>query len=733
MPKDYTKTEQGETVAYWRNQLERSLRSWQVMEGVREELRRITSEYDYGELLVLPGADDSPIIDQRDYHILPRAADRLRDLAGDEMPEIRFSRSMTGLEPKTGQEVTLSSVGEIHDRLVTAAMSSAGAPGANEDGVGAVCVDGIAAYWYEWTGLPSREEVAQSRMSAGDIVQASQSGDYKPGRLQNHEELAEALLKGAVADKEGLAAQVAMTSPGEAPFEAVLAAGGAHLDAAEAESKGTHLYWRGAKFALKCTRYPAGTWFRMDVTGVTDPSMVRWMARKIQMPVDEIAAFGGFRPSVRKKVVSRPFEDPTMVPLMAEDVGGDSGLSDLANGTGVLWHIIDRKFKREYIIAEEGVEEFLVDRPYPWVDRDGRETLRPAGSYTGFFPVSVCRVKLPTRNTSQKLWGIPALLPGLKGAKNVIKLLSYLSHIIKQAAAGYTILDEEVFTEHEEMLRQGLGGFLKRGAGANKSERPIAESFSFKPPSHELLSLINEEVFRTLNDLNFPIADFTSRPIAKTASQEGMAQESGAAGAFSIVRRMEMSYAEQSWIVFSMILADAPDDLIDEWIGPVDRVKLRRIWEMVGIPNVLPSVTYSPKARSQDNMGRAKMLMDLHERAKAEIDPLTLMQVYRTPYLIQEAAKTLNAGPLELYQLTEDEKVALMRAKMEMAADEQMEGDSKQPGQPASNGKTRDSEGKPRGRREAAGRTDSPRGRSRGASTRGRDSGQARDVGPTRV
>ena len=160
-------------------------------------------------------------------------------------------------------------------------------------------------------------------------------------------------------------------------------------------------------------------------------------------------------------------------------------------------------------------------------------------------------------------------------------------------------------------------------------------------------------------------------------------------------------------------------DKIVSLIGPLDAQRLKAAWEKIGVPDELPSVKYAANARSR-NAERAKLLMDLHERTMVDVDPMTGLPKFKTDYLVEEAHIAVGLGSPERYQPTPQERQQALMAKAQAYMEEQGGGaggggGDKRPGAQASNGKTRDSEGKPRGRREKAGRRDSSRGRNRGA------------------
>ena len=290
---------------------------------------------------------------------------------------------------------------------------------------------------------------------------------------------------------------------------------------------------------------------------------------------------------------------------------------------------------------------------------------------------------------------------------------------MKQASAGYNFVDEETYAEYEERFRLNRGGTYPRPtlpAGV-----PVMESYSWKPPSFQLFQQINDEKSRVLEDLNFPEIQFSAAATARTAEQERLANLSGSQGLFEAIRHMEVSYAEQAHIARAMLRVEHSDDRMVDLIGPVDWAKLQKAWLTIGVTDELPTVVFAAKSRAQDRE-RAKLLMDLHERTKADIDPLTGVQTKKTVYLLDEAHKALGVGAPEDYFLDDKTRFLLMKARAEAALEQKAKetgssssGGDKSPGSSASNGKTRDSEGKPRGRREAAGRRDSPRGRDRGA------------------
>ena len=729
MPEDFTKTAKGETVTFWRAELEKSWDEWEAKEATRQELRKITSDYELEEQLFPYGDDgpDGPVIDQRDYHIIPRFKDRLMAIGGDEKPEVRMPRALSGFD-QSGKVVQLSKVGEIQDRLAMLAMSMAGAPEEYEDGMGAIVTEGITAHWWEMTGLPDAAEEAQARQSPDEIMEAAKAGRDAPGRLQDSAEIGAAMGQAAVSDPRAAEVQFVTHPDGESPTERVIDAGAAHIDDAAREESGYPFHWRDGRFKIKCTRYPVGKWFRMD-SRVWRHKDMRWMARLIPMEAEEARTHPAFRPSVAKDLKTEVFESENVTSnVTAHALPEDSAdTNDDAMGRVLVWHILDKKHGREYFLGNEG-DKFLADRPAPNLDTSGRPILRAAGRYGGFFPVSLQWGKMPTRNDAQKLYATPLAMPGLKGAKLVVKLISYYNHAVKQASVGYNVVDEDLFEGNADLFERNEGGIVSRpAAAASKDARPLMEFFGWKPPPVELYALIRDEVSRTLEDLDFPALDFALTGQEDTATQEQIAANVGKRGAFEIIRQSEVSYAISAHICMAMVRHNFSDADMDELIGAPDRTALQEVWAVVGQPRELPEATFAPKSRNHD-LARSKLLFDAHERLKVEVDPITGAQTRDSSMLLDEALISLGVGKLPAPELTEEQKVIMAKARLMAAAE--MQAAEQQTGAATSNGKTRDTEGKPRGRRERAGRRDSPRGRGRGERA-GSELSAAQNRGPT--
>lgn len=734
----FTKNQAGETVKFWRSIIKREKAVWDHKDLRREELRRITSELEYGNLLAAD-SDDEPI-DQRDYHVLPRYVDRLVAAAGDEQPEVRFSRDMVGQDPRTQEEVTMATVGEIQDRAVMLAMANAGANEENEDAVRAACVDGIYAIWYEMTGIPSAAEALEARKSIQEVARDAAAGQHEPSRLQDHDEMAEGLLAAGNPEPEQAARQLATTEPGEAPFERVAVAGAAHLDELEAEGDDP-LFWQGSgKFTLRGTRLPYGDWFLMDTT-VQRHRDRRYMMRLLVWDLDDAREFEGFNKSVRESLASHKMDEEDALPGTTADMHMLSEEERTAlEGKVALWHILDRKHGREYMISFEGVDEFLFDRPAPFLDQSGRSYLKAAGSYSGFFPVSVCVPRKGTRNDAQMNLGEPLLLRGLKGQRELIKLLSYYLNAVKQASSAWNFVHQDLYEKYEEEFRENKGAVLPIPTGADRDNQVMIQ-FGWKAPPHQLFEQTQAARSRLLDDLDWNDSDFLGRAVEDTASQTRMVAQGSFGRLREVVRQFEMSYAEQAHIVFSMMRTEfKPADWV-ELIGQADYAKLQKMWATVGIPNRLPKVRYAPEWRSRD-FERTKQLLDAHERAKAEVDPLTGTPMYDTSYILEEALSSLGLGEPEKMQLSAEDKQMLMIAQAQAKIREDkaeaiaLEKDRLQNAKgekggnssaksskkkSSSSGKTRDSQGALRGRREKAGRRDtrSRRGRGVGAASGG--------------
>ncbi|MGB1224152.1 MAG: hypothetical protein ACPHCN_08425 [Mycobacterium sp.] len=728
-----------ETVPFWRRQIAHAREvSRKHKEAMRcEELRRITSENSFGNLMFSDDIDkdDNPQVDQVDINYMLRYLDKMRALVGDEEPEVRFERSKSAPrgQKEDGTPITPSTIGEAFDRLISGAMSMAGAPEENSESIANYATDGLAVFWWDLTGLPTLQEAISASQTTGAEVAAGQGDGSFVGRLDDHEKKAQGIQQAALSDPDAIEDQVATHESGQAPFQKALGVAAEHLKAARREDQSkTPLYWRAGKFNLQETRYVYGERFLWD-SSVTRYRDARWVARLLEMSPDEAKSFPLFRPSVREKLETSPFVDEDGKEYDLETAGDET----IDDGVVRIWHIEDKKFGQQLYFPDAGGNQFLYDGPSSYLDGNGDWLIPAVGPYPGFFPAYGDAIKkLTYLNSPRNIQGMPLLLPGIDIQLALIKAVSKYHEVVKRASAQHMLVDNDLFQEHGDALRRGNSTIMKKLKGSEGKD--AAEIIAFRPPPADLFAIIDRFTAMLSAALNFPLVEMLSSPQADTATQEELAVGAGNLNVFETIRRMEVVYSVGAHICTHLIFGRLRDSgLIEELVGVEDAEIIKQAWDAGFFPKKLPMVTMAPKARNQGNFVRTKQLLDIHARAKEEIDRATGGPRLDGIHLLQEAAKSTGFGAIPAYDATMDERVRtaaqlLVQGLIEsgqLVPAPEGEAEPKQSG--GANNKGDQSKGE---RPDRERRRDSDEGRSRKQPRpRGTETGNARDAGPVAV
>lgn len=657
MARDYTKAKKSKTTVAWfeaQIRLSREQVNKHRERYLSDELEKITSDHDFGDLMVaneMIAQKYKP--DQVNVNLMHRWLQKLRAHAADEDIRVRFPRDW----------VETSEVMDVIDRAVMAEAGRMGLPQLYAEGVGDWGCIGSMWTWLEIPNLPSREDVIQGSKGADEIMAEARAGVHEPSPFQDNERLSEVLSGAASSDPLRVAAEAASSDLGAAPFELATEAAAQHAELEE-EEEAHPLRWRHEEFMLTAMRVRLGESFFLDPT-VTEFRDARWVARMILMPVDEAHRHPMFRPGIRTKLkgtvtgatdIWQSERDAKMSRYAApSDKAGDE------DALVCVFHILDKKWGTQHFIAE-GCDEFLErDEAFPYVDENGRPLIRPLGRHPGFFPVYPCRPITTTRCDIHSVFGIPGLRMGLESQKSYIKMLSRFLEVVKKSASA-KYLAKGAWPEN------GLDCLESPEDGVLASDDPNAtvEAIRWQPASADLYQQINDEVTRFSIATGMSMTELTSRATADTATQEQMAQGGSNLLVFELIRKMEEAYAAEAYGILQMMTL-YPPPVLESILGQRDADLFLKVMKEIGVPHKAPEVTISAKAREAgDLFVRIKQLMDFHERVRMDLDPMTGLPRKDSGFVLDEAAMLLNVGKLPDYQIPPEMEQAIFAEKARM-------------------------------------------------------------------
>lgn len=668
----------GERVELWHARLDAAERAHEKNDALREVLRRIVSELDFGTLMGPAVAEDDTIsaeeyahVEQYDLNLILRFVNKLRAHASDEEPEIR-----------TPRDRGRTTVADAEDRLLTRVMAIAGGPEVIADSVGLYSTDGNCALWVLMPNLPTKESLEEVRKSVREIVaEAGEKGmGVEPALGQDKDRIASALQQAALSDPEALLVDAVVAPLGgpESPIDKMMAAALKYAHAAAKERKKRIGWDQGDGMSVLVEIQPLGK--NGTLIDPTSPRCPRWMARRLDMDIDEAHNHPHFHPDVRKDIKPQPIDPDGRdgTELVRPTKGVASKEIDKENSRAVVYEIWDLYHHARHYVSRE-VDRYLeTDESYPYVDEAGNDIIKPIAGHPGFFPCVFEPLMKGVRRNAQRWEGIPIAAPGLASQLAIIKLLSYYLHAVKQSSASVylTKLDDELL----KPVKQAIPGtILQVDAGIEDIEDALA-AVEWKPPPAELFREIDREIARFGMALNFPLIELTSQPSGETLGQDQLSSQAGDLGTMEIVQRLQHNYALMVAIARAYVQHYYTPDALFGLSGR-EGLALKIVWEAIGTPPEIPAIRFASRARDL-NPVNLKQQLDLYELLKDDIDPITMLPTWDLTYIPNQVAQKLGLGELPPFASRLD-KLLQIKQQMEAKGLLQPQGvGGGQPGQP---------------------------------------------------
>lgn len=691
----------------WLSRLEAARVAWGEREDARDVLRSMVGDKMQFPLLMYGDGDAATRaanrelynhIDQLDVNLPLRYVQKVRSLAGDEEPEVRFSRDFEGWN-KAAVEL---------DLLTTRLLGEAGAPDEMSDGCAQTCTDGLTTWWVRPTyEILTRDELLQMGQPIQEKIQR-ELGGQEPGRTDDHLKIAE------TAQDAALSPDLVEMDPSGAMSDALIDIRTAHLEAQQERDKKAQ-DWKVVVNGIEIRRLPYGTHALMDPSA-SKMRDARWVADCIVMDLEDAKRDDRLRPKFRENLSPEyPFGDPK------EDATGTlaTDSTQQLDPKVRIWRIWDRKYK-EVLLVSEGCDCFgNSDFAYPYVDTKGQLLIKPLMNHPGFFPAWMDPPLRPSGDDHQAALGAPLLLAGMKIALAVTKDVSHWHQAVKRASSTQYVYHPNCDDPFMDFVAANVDGQGTRGpVGVDDMSRVVAPIKKETPPP-ELFRAIDYLVDLWCIVQSFPKAELTTIAQSDTATQEQMAQAGGDRWMTEVIRKFEVAYG---WLALqtARFATYLPQERWVELIGQDKADLLRAMVMEIGIPNQIPKVRFASGERDKDPI-RIKQGLDLHERLKTELDPVLGLPLADGVHLLDETSRALGYGPLIRKQYSD----LLIQQVLQMRGGGGEGGPNDKPGQSQTN--KADSASQKRDRpRTRGGR----RGRGSNNRPNGKEEGSSMSVGP---
>ena len=664
----------GEKVGAWHARLDAAERQWKRGEALREVLRKIISELEFPPLMAPVRQDDGALsdaeyahVEQTNLNLLSRVLDKYLSHAGDESPEVRTPRDK-------GRTI----VADFEDRLLTRVLEHGGAPEALYDAIRHYFTDGNCVLWAIMPFLPTQESLKRAAAPmAQKMKEAAAFGlDVEPTLGEDPERVARALMDG-IYKSPGEILHDGVMNPEDAeptPMDMVAAAAMKYAaTAAKARKKG--LSWDEWDNQVQYEVSPLGPHGTLIDPTATTSRNVGWIARCHKMDIERAKNHETFHPEVRKDLKPDPIDDSKYETLRSIPGLSEAEVQNL-NSKVTIWEVWDYKRKKRHYINRH-VDRYLeIDDANPYVDENGNPIIEPQGVHPGFFPCVFDPPKKGVRLNASAIEGIPLGAAGLPQQLQIIKLVSYMLHAVKQSSAAVYLhrLDPASLGAVQKAIP---GSLVEVGEEIDQLAEAV-RAIEWKPPPPELYREINSEISRFAMAMNFPLIELTSQPSGDTLGQDQLSQAAGDVGTLEIMRRFEGIYAQLATITRALVQHFYTDDQLFA-LGGKEALALRVVWQSIGISPEQIAVRLRSRARDMQPI-RVKQMLDTYElslQAQQVEMSFGIPPAKDFSFLLDEACKTLGFGEPPPLMAPQD-RLALIKqqlqAKQQMMAQEQAAG-----------------------------------------------------------
>ncbi len=599
--------------------------------------------------------------DQVALNLLGRFERRVKAMAFDESPEIRFPRDRKGSER----------FAEGVDRLMSRETERAGLPFLYRQGVTLLCTDGAFAIYSGVEEVYTREAMEGLPKDEGQVITEAAQGTFQPTSGRDHVADSGNILKVATEDANLLA------NPPEVTTNMVVAAD-ASAKAAAKEEKAPQKNLDKGRYYGQLLVY--GTDFARDPTALS-PWLGRWMARRILLSEEEKDTTPLLDDAVRKMLQVRVPGDGSSTKEVSElrgDVGEDARRVE-------LWEVWDLWSRERHIVAD-GCEYYCeASSAYPYL-KVGKPGLRR------FFPFTLCEPNVGAGETVKDTLPIPLFRDGWAKQCEYIKIDSHICMATKRACVDKYVAHALLTKEDADALTDGMPGAYIKGRAEIPDPSKSMVALNFTPPLQEAIQERGRILYDFAIAMNFPLSELTSQPVADTVGQEEIALSGGNAGTADIIKVLQSTYADTVEVGWSLVQLGYPEELISEQAGmqfvqaaldsgqsaqglppiPLEMLgdeelnqALKVFVDMVRsspLSGERPAVRFGATSKDQDPV-RVKQNMEFGTWLITTLGPLALPAFIQ---IAQEAARSLGHGDLpSLGQVTPE---AFMQQQAEQAA-----------------------------------------------------------------
>lgn len=536
-----------------------------------------------------------------------------------------------------------------------------------KSGIFDLCGFGSYCLWFGFHAevtLPDETEGAKD--GAQETVARALRGDTEVKPAQDNAAMARAL------DAQLTDPVNQLVLPPDAQMGLAVAASGHDQKAVEAigEPRPVNVKQR----TIWCRRLPVGIRVRWDHT-VTERRDMRWVARRVEMRMEEARQFEGFGPGVRQRLV--PFMPSDSDPVEPVRDNEDKPMEGDENARFVFWEVFDRFYRTRHYISEQ-MEGYLErDESYPYPDSQTGEPALP-----GFFPCVISAPLQHSAETPERTAGLPLIAPGYPLQRLIVDFHDWATDSAKRHCVRQFEIPEGLPDDVKELLQSGQdGGLVERPAGVDPGQ--LVQPIVFSGEAFKIVELIENLTDRWCAIQGMPRTDLTGQPQAKTATAEGLSVQAGRNQADFVFRCIEEDMASGIEIIRAMVrIGLYPPEKLAGLVGKKGAAFINA-WKPTSLDGDALILSLADRAESE-KMARIKQLGEALLLVSQFRDPETNLLKYNASPIVEEILMSLDIGRVPQIQYPPE---VVMQAKINTLMGGMGMGQPGQPGQGGEGGK----------------------------------------------